>query len=918
MRTFLGGLLFGLSLLAPTARAEGQEKAVAARAIVRHIIGHRGSCADRPENTLASARRAIEAGATAVEVDIRRTKDGQLVLLHDALLDRTTNGKGPVGEKTLEEIRQLDAGRWFAAKFAGEKVPTLGEVLTACRGKVDVMLDLKEQGNDYAQAVVAEVKAKGEPKRTIVGVRSVEQAKQFRRLLPEARQIGLIANPDDLDAYVSVGVGTIRLWPKWLSDASLVERVRWAGAELLLGAGTGKPDEVLPLLKYRPESMSSDDPARLLATLAAAPANAFTPPSGKPKIPIILDTDIGSDVDDGFALALALASPELDVRAVTTVGSQAEDRAWMVCRMLTQTGRRIIPVAAGTAPPKPTDMDGQIQYRRHPAVIFNRTTRPSKQPAVELMYSILKDNPGQVTIVAIGPLTNVAKLLEAHPDCRPWIKRLVIMGGAIKVGYEGKPPAEAEWNIATDVAAARRVLLAEVPLTVVPLDATATVRLERESREKLFTACTPLTFQVQSLYELWDKETPVLFDPVAVAAAFTEEFCQWQELRLDVDDKGLTRLVAKEEAGKQRPLRVAVSIDRERFVPWFVGRLTATGKPVLPRPPANKSTLVDRGNFPSRVHVVEDYDTDIEKRWWMSGKAEAKDVPAGGRRAQRAVLTMDFDDLQGDTRTMYRAVIFNPVPGPPMGPNTRLAFRYKLSGTDQLRVQLYSLTNGYHRYLSLVGLPNGQWSTATVDMTQMRRPDGTGGPLAADERIDDIQFYIDPRGELLIDDVILYDAAADGERRPFPQRVVFAGGFDTGRQGQEWPGDFEIVPHPAPLKWKYAKSIANKETNTPWLRVGLRGERRLDPVTELSFRYRLSGTDAIRVELRNSKTGWKTVQELPKLRRDEWASATVAFNTTRGDDRKEAAIDEVRFLLPTGSELGLDDLLLYTPAKVGR
>src|SRR5262249_3144952 len=153
---------------------------------------------------------------------------------------------------------------------------------------------------------------------------------------------------------------------------------------------------------------------------------------------------------------------------------------------------------------------------------------------------------------------------------------------------------------------------------------------------------------------------------------------------------------------------------------------------------------------------------------------------------------------QGDMKTMYRAVIFNPVPGPPMGKNTRLAFRYKLHGTDTLRVQLYSLTRGFHRYLSLDGLTQDRWMSAAVDMTQLRRPDGSGGPRSEDERIDDIQFYIDPRAELLIDDIVLYEAAGPDEKRPFPERILYTGLFDTGKQGKEWPGDFEIIPHEKP------------------------------------------------------------------------------------------------------------------------
>lgn len=880
---------------------------------VRQIIAHRGSSADRPENTLAAARRALEAGATAIECDVRRTKDGRLVLLHDATLDRTTDGTGPVSARTLAEVQKLDAGRWFHAKYAGERVPTLAELLALCRGRIDVLLDLKEQGAEYAKLVASEVRAHGDPKRILAGVRSVEQAKQFRRLLPEARQLGLLATPEDLDGFVSVGVEMVRLWPKWLADESLVRRVRWAGATLHLNGTTGSPEEIRPLLRYRPDSLSSDDPARLLATLAAAPALAAE--KNTKTIPIILDTDLGTDIDDAFALALVLASPELELRGVTTVGKQAEDRAWMVCRFLAQTGRRTIPVAAGGEPSASEGIDWQIQYRRHPAVIFNRTTRPAKASAVALLHSLLTGSQEQVTLVALGPLTNLADLLEKHPGCRASIRRIVIMGGALGIGYNGKPPVEAEWNIATDLRAARSVLTSGVPITLIPLDASAMVQLERPMREQVFAAHTPITFQVQSLYELWGKETPVLFDPVAVAAAITDAFFRFEEMWLEIDAKGITRAAVPkpQQRGQLPPVRVATQVDRERFLSWFVQRLAASDKPVLPRPPGNVSALVERGGFPAKVHVAEDYDTDIEKRWWMAGKAETVDVSPGGRRACRAVLTQDFDDLQGDVRAMYRAVIFNPVPGPPMGPRTRLTFRFKLTGTHRLRVQLYSLTHGYHRYLSLAGMPTDRWETATVDLTEMRRPDGTGGPLAANERIDDIQFYLDPRGELLIDDIVLYEAAAEGETRPFPRRVVFTGWFDTGKQGQEWPGDFEIVSHVAPLLGRYARSLKEPKTGLPWLRIALRGERRLDPATQLDFRYRLTGADSLRVELRHSKSGWRITHELRDLPRGAWAAAAVPF--VLQDSGKDRVCDEMRFHIPAGGELSVDDMLLYTPGK---
>jgi glycerophosphoryl diester phosphodiesterase len=235
---------------------------------VKQIIGHRGSCSDRPENTLASYRRAIEVGASVGETDVRTTKDGELVCRHDAGLAKTTNGKGLVSEKTLAEIKALDAGSSFDPKYKDERIPTLREVLQLCKGKMHVMLDLKESGQKYAEQITAEVREHGDPKEIVLGIRSVEHARQFRKLLPEARQIGLVPKAEDIEAFAAAGVETIRLWPDWLSDKTLVPRVRKLKCQLHLHAAKGTREEVLSLLPYEPESLSSDDPGRLLRTLA--------------------------------------------------------------------------------------------------------------------------------------------------------------------------------------------------------------------------------------------------------------------------------------------------------------------------------------------------------------------------------------------------------------------------------------------------------------------------------------------------------------------------------------------------------------------------------------------------------------------------------------------------------------------------
>jgi hypothetical protein len=345
---------------------------------------------------------------------------------------------------------------------------------------------------------------------------------------------------------------------------------------------------------------------------------------------------------------------------------------------------------------------------------------------------------------------------------------------------------------------------------------------------------------------------------------------------------GMTR--ARARRGRARP-----NMSMQRRTKWrslcVAVWSAAMGLAPAAEAPRNVAHAVPQSPLPLRVHVFEDYETDIEKRWWLRGVVETNNLAptlsasVPNRRACRATQSKDFDDKMGDAWRSFKAVVFNPVPGPPMGPNTRLSFRYWLDGTDALRVQIYSLSKGYHRFLTLTNLPQRAWQAATVNMTDARRPDGSGGPLAEDERIDDIQFYVAPDAELLIDDIVLYEAAPSGETDPFPRRVLFTGWFDTGKQGagNEWPGDFEIVKHDAPLTWKAAKSIANLQSGRPWIRVSLRGARPLSAANRLRFRYRLTGGDGLKILLANSKTGQEWNAPARELVTSKWAEAAVDF-----------------------------------------
>jgi inosine-uridine nucleoside N-ribohydrolase len=620
-----------------------------------------------------------------------------------------------------------------------------------------------------------------------------------------------------------------------------------------------------------------------LAVLALA---LFPGPSGAQSAarrPVLIDTDVGTDIDDAFAVALALGSYELDVRGLTTVGASTHQKAMLLCRLLTATGRRHLPVAAGADPQPPRPLTDQFKYYHHPDPIFDRTSKPDKQPAAEFLYARLKQQPGDVTLVALGPLTNVARLLDTHADARSLVRRIVLL----------------ESNFGLDVPAARKVLASGAPLLVLPASASRGPRLDDAGVRRVFSPATALTRQVETLYQMWDRHHPPLGEALAVALVIDERLAALEKQSVAVDEKG-----ALKGMGDVVNATVAGPVKADEFVKWYVERMAA-----LVPPGRRPSTQLDRDRMPRRVHVAEDFETDIERYWWMSGKAETRLLPPGSRRACRGVLTHDFDDLLMVSREMYTAVIFNPVPGPPMGRRTRLSFRYWLKGTDTIRVQIYSLTNGYHRHLVVKGLPQEQWRHGTVDMTEARRPDGTGGPLGENERIDDIQFYVDAGAEILIDDIVLYDAAGPDETRPFPRRIVFTAGFDTGRKGEHWRGDFDLVADKGCF-WRAARSVKHAESGKPWVRLLLRGQRALPEKLHLSMRYRLTGANRLEVVLVNSQTGQRQPAQFGRLETAAWGQASVAFAPL-----KLSSVDEIHWLLPDGAELLLDDVLLYVPGE---
>lgn len=146
------------------------------------VVAHRGGVGlGVPENTLPAIQKAIDIGAQLVEIDVRETKDGQLILMHDATLDRTTNGSGRVEDMTLKEIRELDAGGWHSERFRGVQVPTLEEALTLMKGKISPDLDVKTAAVEKLVDVVNRVGVAGES----YYHGSIEESRKLNNLAPE-------------------------------------------------------------------------------------------------------------------------------------------------------------------------------------------------------------------------------------------------------------------------------------------------------------------------------------------------------------------------------------------------------------------------------------------------------------------------------------------------------------------------------------------------------------------------------------------------------------------------------------------------------------------------------------------------------------------------------------------------------------
>lgn len=299
---------------------------------------------------------------------------------------------------------------------------------------------------------------------------------------------------------------------------------------------------------------------------AAHSQTAPPPPASSAPEKVIIDTDIGDDIDDAFAIALALKSPELEILGISTTFGDTEARAKIVDRLLGEAGRSNIPVLAGV-PTKNTNPMNQKRYGEG-----GHFAKSSHANAADFILDQIRRYPGQITLVAIGPLMNVGAVIDKDPQAFLKLKRVVIMGGSIECGYGElwfcpQRGPDAEWNIINDIPSAKKLFTSGVPLYVMPLDSTQ-LKLDETKRAFLFKQGTPLTDALTLLYNEWDQRTPTLFDPVTVAYILNPKICLTEPMRIRVDDKGFTR----REPGSPNS-QVCMHSDADAFFHLQIGRL---------------------------------------------------------------------------------------------------------------------------------------------------------------------------------------------------------------------------------------------------------------------------------------------------------------------------------------------------------
>ncbi len=295
------------------------------------------------------------------------------------------------------------------------------------------------------------------------------------------------------------------------------------------------------------------------------------------KIPVILDTDIGLDIDDTWALGLLLKSPELDVKLITTSSDNTTVKTKLVAKFLERVGRTDIPIGIGLEENRKKGWQypwiKDYDLSQYPGTIYNN--------AAEMICSTITESNTPITLIAVGPLGTVAESLKMNPDITD-NSRFVGMHGSIREGYWGSNKQNKEYNVKKNIKACKEVFQAPWEKTITPLDTCREIRLTGLLLDRFMKSDNLVVNSIKENYIIWKKKilvklimekkdhTSTLFDTVAIYLGFSEELLNIEELKIEVTDSGLTQI-----SDNGNLIRCATSWkDVQLFKELLVDRLT--------------------------------------------------------------------------------------------------------------------------------------------------------------------------------------------------------------------------------------------------------------------------------------------------------------------------------------------------------
>jgi len=318
-----------------------------------------------------------------------------------------------------------------------------------------------------------------------------------------------------------------------------------------------------------------------LAVFVAPVSGAERKPAKAAPVPVILDTDIGDDIDDTWALGLLLKSPELDLKLVVGDYGRASYRARLLARLLERAGRTDVPVGVGLER-KPFGEGRQAAWVRD--YDLRQYPGPVHADGVQALIDTILKSKRPVTLICIGPVPNIAAALQREPRIARKA-RFVGMHGSVRIGYGGQRQPAAEWNVRADPKACQAVFAAPWSMTLTPLDTCGLVHLTGEKYRRVRDCPDRIAADIIANYRIWaaadnklpadmaDQRSSTLFDTAAVYLAIRQDLCQMEKLGLRVTDDGMT--VVDRHA---RRVNVATGWkDLGAFEDFLVERLT--GRP---------------------------------------------------------------------------------------------------------------------------------------------------------------------------------------------------------------------------------------------------------------------------------------------------------------------------------------------------